>query len=103
MMLGAIRKGDIMFFFDLKGAYFQIRILSDSLPYLQIILNKKVIQFKALCLGFSTAPRSCKKVFSLVLDWGPICSTVWTIVSHSKAEPSSPPSIVSSSFVFAKT
>ena len=51
-----IRNADMMFSTDLKNAFFQIPIHLDSSPYLFIVLEWKVYQFKAFCLGLSTDP-----------------------------------------------
>ena len=58
-----------MLLIDLKNAYFQISIHSDSQPYLLIALGCKVYQFKALCFGLSTALQVFTRVFARVLEW----------------------------------
>ena len=56
LILVSIRKGDLMFSVDLKDAYFQIPIHSDSQPYLRFVLEGQVFQFRALYFGLFTAP-----------------------------------------------
>ena len=59
LVVGAIRKGDVIFSADLKDAHFQIPIHPETLPYLWFALNGKVFQFEPLCFVFSTASRGC--------------------------------------------
>ena len=59
----------MMFSIDLKDAYFQVPIHPHSRPYLWIMLNWKVYQFWALCIGLSSAPQVFTRVFTLASAW----------------------------------
>ena len=66
-VLELIRKGDFMFLIVLKDNYFQVPFYRGS--YLQIALGLKVYQFKALCIGLSTASQVFNSVFAQVSEW----------------------------------
>ena len=66
--LGIDQEGGYHVLIGLMDAYFQIPIHLDSWPYLQIVLQDKVYQFKALCFSLATAPQVLTRVFTLVLE-----------------------------------
>ena len=51
---------------DLKDAYFQIPIHSDSCKHLRFVALNQGFQFKALCFGLSTAPQVFTRVMAPV-------------------------------------
>ena len=55
-VLLSVREGDFLASLDLKDAYFQIPIHGSSRKLLRFMSEGTVYQFKALCLGLSTAP-----------------------------------------------
>ena len=63
------QKGNWMFSIDLKDAFVQVPIHPDSHLYLRFVLESRVYQFHALCLGLSTAPQVFIRVFTLILEW----------------------------------
>ena len=68
LVLGSIKKGDVMLSIDLKDAYFQNLIHPDPRPYLQFAVQGKVYQFWALCFGISMAPQVFIRVFTLISE-----------------------------------
>ena len=56
-ILGAIRKGDVKFFVDLKSTYFQFLIHPDSWPYLWIALEGRFSHSRCCVLAFLQLPR----------------------------------------------
>ena len=67
LVFASFRKGDVMFFNDLKNTYLQITIHPESRPYIWLALKGKVFQFKVLC--FSLSNLIFTRVFRLVSAW----------------------------------
>ena len=57
-VLLSVREGDFLASLDLKDAYFQIPIHPSSRKLLRFTSKGTVYQFRALCFGLPTAPRS---------------------------------------------
>ena len=62
-------EGDFLASIDLKDAYFQIPVHQLSRKLLRFLLGGTVYQFKALCIGLSTAPQVFTQVFAAVSVW----------------------------------
>ena len=68
-VLLSVREGDFVASLDLKDAYFQIPIHRSSRKLLRFMSEGTVYQFRALCLGLSTAPQVFTRVFAAVSAW----------------------------------
>ena len=68
-VLLSVREGDFLASLDLKDAYFQIPIHGSSRKLLRFMSEGTVYQFKALCIGLSTAPQVFTRVFAAVSAW----------------------------------
>ena len=69
VVLGSIKRGDVMCSIDLKDSYFQTPIHLESCPYLQFVVQGTMYQFGALCSGLFTALQVFARVFALILEW----------------------------------
>ena len=65
-VLLSVQRGDWMVSLDLKDAYLQVPIHPDSRKYLRFVASGRVYQFKALCVGLSTAPQVFTRVMAPV-------------------------------------
>ena len=57
-VLQSLRPGDWIVSLDLQDAYLQIPVHPSSCRYLRFCVGDLVFQFRALCLGLSTAPQT---------------------------------------------
>ena len=62
----AIRVNDWAVSLDLTDAYYHVMIAPSSRKYLRFIVNGKVLQFRALPFGISSAPRIFTKIMGVV-------------------------------------
>ena len=60
----SVRQGDWMVSVDLKEAYFQVPVHPGSRKYLQFVAFGEPYQFRALCLGLSSAPQVFTRVMT---------------------------------------
>ena len=60
----SVRQGDWMVSVNLKEAYLQVPVHPDSRKYLWFVTLGKPYQFRALCLGLSTAPQVFTRVMT---------------------------------------
>ena len=65
-VLLSVRSRDWMVSLDLKDAYLQVPIHSDSRKCLRFVAFEQVYHFKALCCGLSTAPQVFARVMAPV-------------------------------------
>ena len=65
-VLLSVWQGDWMVSLDLKDAYLQVPIHSDSCKFLRFVASGRPYQFKALCFGLSTAPQVFTRVMAPV-------------------------------------
>ena len=84
-VLRSIRPDDWMISLDLQDAYLQVPVHHDSRRYLRFVVAGKSYQFRVLCFGFTTAPKSSR---GLWLQFPPSstgtgsgCFVTWTIGS----------------------
>ncbi|XP_064120156.1 uncharacterized protein LOC135224760 [Macrobrachium nipponense] len=68
-VLSALRPGDWMVSLDLQDAYFHVPIHPSSRKYLRFLFKGRVFQFRALCLGLSTAPQIFTAIMANVARW----------------------------------
>ena len=73
-VLLSVRQGDWMASIDLKEAYLQIPVHSDSRRFLRFVALGRVHQFSALCFGLSTAPQVFSRIMApvsaILHSWG---------------------------------
>ena len=65
-VLLSVHQGDWMVSLDLKDAYLQVPMHSESRKFLRFMVGGKVYQFKVLCFGLSTAPQVFTRVMAPV-------------------------------------
>ena len=65
-VLLSVRQGDWMVSLDLKKAYLQVPIHSESHKFLRFVAFGRVYQFNGLCFGLSTAPQVFTRVMAPV-------------------------------------
>ena len=68
-VLLSVREGDFLASIDLKDAYFQIPIHHSSRKWLRFVSEGRVLLFRVLCFGLSTAPQVFTWVFATVSAW----------------------------------
>ena len=67
-VLQSLRPGDWMVSLDLKDAYLQVPVHSESRCYLRFCVGEEVFQFHALCFGLSTALQAFTRVMAPILS-----------------------------------
>ena len=65
-VLLSVRQGDWMASIDLREAYLQVPVHSESRRFLRFVAHGCSYQFKALCFGLSTAPQVFTRVMAPV-------------------------------------
>ena len=63
-VLAAVRKDDWMVSVDLQDAYLHVPIHPKSRKFLRFVWNQKVLQFRALCFGLTTAPQVFTRIMA---------------------------------------
>ena len=65
-VLRSVRQRDWMVTLDLKDAYLQISVHSDSRKFLRFVFNDKTFKFKVVCFSLSPAPQVFTRVMAPV-------------------------------------
>ena len=60
-VLNAVQENDLLASLDLKDAYCQVPVHPSSRKFLRFVSQGTVYQFKVLCFGLSTAPKSSRE------------------------------------------